>query len=566
MVDGRRERVDRGCAPQQSCSVFIPGVRRATTLTVFLLACRTADGGIASDPHTALRMTEQTDSAGVAMTHSAPEVIQRVDMPGVGLVDLDLTLFAPGAAAGDFNGDGREDLFVLGGGNVADALFINNGNGSFTNRAVEWGVAKLHVGFGAAVGDYDHDGRLDLFLTSLGAQRSPAKCQHILYHNNANGTFTNVAATAGVACTTRKRMDGFGATWGDYNNDGRLDLFVSGWILDDPTDSRNVLFRNNGNGTFTDVTEPAGLKDPLVRGFTPCFSDMNGDGRADLLIAADFGSSRYFINNRDGTFTNATATTGVQNLAYGMGATVADFNSDGRPDWYVGSIYYDPSVKISGMSNPFDGNKLFLSDTTGRYLDRAVEVGVENGHFTWGTLAADFDLDGWTDLVTTGGFPMLDGLFLNDPTRLWLNGGKARFTEVSKTIGIDHDTQGRGLARIDYDADGAPDLLITSTHARLRLYRNDIAGGHWVRIRLDTRSRRDLAPHGIGSKVTVRSAGRTQTDEMRACPTFLSQSELTAHFGLGAAATIDEIRVTWPDGKTTVMTGVPANQTLTITP
>ena len=265
------------------------------------------------------------------------------------------SVYTGGGAVGDFNGDGWQDLYYISGGfgvgNVPDRLFINNGDGAFTDEAAAWGLTTVHMGKGATVGDFNADGRLDLYVTSAGPPGNAGPCHHKLYRNDG-GTFTDVASTAGVNCTTIGGEDGFGGSFGDYDLDGDLDLFVGGFA------SGNLgskLFRNNGNGTFTDITDLIGFFDETmisISAFSPRFTDMDGDFYPEVLIASDFGTSRYFRNNTDGTFTDLTELGGTGEDENGMGQTIADFDGDLLLDWYVTSIYL-PQIE-------WTGNKLYM--------------------------------------------------------------------------------------------------------------------------------------------------------------------------------------------------------------
>ena len=242
-----------------------------------------------------------------------------------------------------------------------------------------------------------------------------------------------------------------------------------------------------------------------------------------------------------------------------MGSTVADFNHDGLLDWYVTSIY---QASFGG-----DGNRLFINQGKDHFMERAAAAGVDNGGWGWGTVAVDLNHDGWVDLVETNGWP-LELQFQNQPARVWLNKGNDHFAEVANVVDLNYQQQGRGLLNFDYDNDGDQDIVITSNNGRLTLFRNDLAGPatNWLRILLDTSHHPRLAPNGIGARVLVRIGHTTYLRTIQACANYLSQSELSAHFGLGSAPIIDEVRVEWSDGTVTSLTNISANQTLTLTP
>jgi len=468
-----------------------------------------------------------------------------------GSSQVDLAFMMGGGGVGDFDRDGAPDLFVLRGGASPDSLYINNGDGTFTDRAVEWGVALAHVGSGVCVGDYNNDGWLDMYVTSVGTPASaPDPRAHILYRNNGNGTFTNVASQAGVDFVPGP-VDGMGAAFGDYDLDGDLDLFVTKWSL---AVNGNRLFRNNGDGTFTDAT-PAVVRfsDPVIRGFTPAFADMNGDRYPELLIAGDFATSAYFLN------VNGHSLVQLDRVAIGlvadcnaMGAFVADVDGDGLLDWYISNIE-EPGTGYAGC-----GQVLYRNLGNNRFVDIAEGTVLEDGHWGWGADAADFNNDGLLDIAETNGWV---GRFAQDPTALWMQEAPGWWLEVGQASGFDDRAMGRGLVTLDYDMDGDLDIVVFNFTQPLRLFRNELAGvdqggGAWVRVLLDSSTRPGLAPDGYGARITLTSGGRTQHRYVDGAPTFLSVSDLVEHIGLGAAAVIDEIVVDWPDASRTVLTGV----------
>ncbi|MCB0207990.1 MAG: CRTAC1 family protein [Anaerolineae bacterium] len=492
-----------------------------------------------------LRFSNQTTAAHIDLTHTI--ALNRKD---------DGATMMGGAAAGDFNNDGWQDLFAIGGGLESDGLFINQGNGTFENRAESAGLAELHVGSGVAVGDYNGDGWLDIYVTSFGPLGFMGPGQNRLYRNNGDLTFTDVAKEAGVNQTSPTMADGFGAAFGDYDVDGDLDLFVTGWRKDS---LGNRLFQNNGDGTFDDVTAQAGIVDNGIRGFSPCFADMNGDRQPELLLVADFGTSRYFVNKGDGSFTEAGKQLGAGLEWSGMGSTVGDFNNDGRLDWYATAIF------DNDYSGRGDGNKLYFNQGE-RFVEAAATTGVSDGGWGWGAIAVDLNHDGLLDLVETNGWEDLPS-YRNEPSKLWLNHG-TMFEEVAQATGFDHALDGRGLFNFDYDNDGDQDMVVTTLNSSLFLYRNDLngSGTNWLRVFLDTSTNPHLAPNGFGSRIRATVGDKTYYRDIVGCDNYLSQSELSAHFGLGDASTIDELRVEWADGSVTTRTDVGVNQTLIITP
>ena len=515
-------------------------------MLIALAATATAAHAAVND----LRFTEVSGSAGIQVTFA-----QAPTCPS-GLAHM-----LAGGACGDFDGDGWQDLFVLGGGAEPDRLYLNGRDGTFVDNAAAWGVAEHHHGSGVAVGDFDADGRLDLFVTSFGPASSfLTNGAHRLYRNTGSG-FEDVADTAGVA-TSDTVPNGFGASFGDYDLDGDLDLFVAGWFTNG--DGGNRLFRNEGNGTFSDVTVEAGILDVEVHGFAPRFVDTDGDRYPEILLAADFETSRYWRNDGDGTFTDITAASGTGLDCNGMGATIGDFDNDGRVDWYVTNIY----VENSGC-----GNRLYMNETSHQFAEVSGVAGIEDGAWGWGTVAVDFDHDGWMDLAEVNGFQddSFNEIWSNQPARLWLNAGDGSFGEQAARCELTHTGQGRGLLNFDYDNDGDQDLVIFSAPAPteatvpLQLHRNDYdGGGHWLRLLFDTSANPRLAPNGFGTRVSASAGASAQHRYLDGGSNYLSQSELAVHFGLGSAASVDELLVEWADGQVTVMQDVDADQTMTI--
>ncbi len=525
-----------------------------------IAAAAGALGPAAAESPAQLVFSERSAVAGVVANHSPAFLLV--------ISQYNVSSMTSGGAVGDFNNDGFQDLFVLPTGGSPDKYFVNNGDGTFTEQASAAGLAQTHMGIGAAVGDYDADGWLDLYVTSFGpADQNPQPGKHFLYHNNGDGTFTDVAVQAGVNQTGPVAPDGFGAAFGDYDLDGDLDLFVAGWIYNS---GGNRLFQNDGDGTFTDVTDAAGVTSNTVRGFAPRFVDMDGDRFPELLLAADFETSRYFVNNRDGTFTNYTEASGTGLDDNGMGQTIGDFDGDGLLDWYVTSIY-SPNSQLLGV--PGTGNMLYMNGGEHSYSETSVAAGVNDGGWGWGTVAVDFDHDGDVDLAETNGWPqynMGQQEWLNEQSYLWRNTGGGVFLEHAVQCNFLHYLQGRGMLNFDYDNDGDQDIAIFAYFGPVKLYRNDLSACemcpniNWLRVFLNAAPAIGLAPNGFGSRVFVTAGGQTQVRSINGGCNYLAQSELSAHFGLGPSLVIDELRVEWADGRVTRQFGVPVNQTLTI--
>ncbi len=496
-----------------------------------------------------LTFTDQTAQAGLAFTHATP------------ITEGDGAQMISGGAAGDFNNDGWVDLYVIGGGLRPDALFVNQGDGTFRDQALAAGLAEPHLGSGAAVGDYDGDGWVDIYVTSFGTPDDMAAGRHRLYRNQGDLTFVDVAAAAGVNQASPALPDGLGAAFGDYDLDGDLDLFVAGWRKPDGAPALgNRLFRNRGDGGFDDVTAAAGIIDDGIRGFGPCFADMDGDRYPELLLAADFGTSRYFHNGGDGSFTDITGAAGTHLTWSAMGSAVGDVNNDGRLDWFLTAIFDDDGVG-RGL-----GNSLYLNQGENRFVDAAASLGVADNGWGWGTAITDFNHDTLPDIAAVNGWN-LDS-YVNERGRLWLQQPDGTFQDIAAAAGFSEPVNQLGLLTLDYDNDGDQDVVVTAFNGELRLYRNDLAGAgtHWLRVLLDTQGAPGLAPNGSGALVQARVGERTYTRYAGNCAHYLTQSEAALHFGLGDAGRIDELTVTWPNGTMTTLRDLPADQTITVKP
>jgi len=466
-----------------------------------------------------------------------------------------------GGTVADFNNDGWQDIFLLLGGFEPDHLYINDGDGTFTERAAEWGVAVTHVGSGATVGDYNGDGWIDLFVTSHGLIGAPAAGQHRLYRNNGDGTFSEVAAEAGVAFSSPVVVDGFGAAFGDYDLDGDLDLAVSGW---DTSSDGNRLFRNEGDGTFTDVSGQAFQAGVMkFHGFGMRWVDTTNDGWPDLVWAGDGGSTRYLVNSGAGTFVNMKEEAGFTVDTNAMGIAIGDFDGDLDFDVYITNIY-DAVLTPDILS----GNTLYQNTGAGEFFEEVgAEAGVQVGWWGWGAAAADIDLDGDQDLVATNGWP--GGQYWEDPTLVYRNDGVEEgiplFADVTAAVGLIHTVQGRTLAPADFDNDGDLDLLITANGGPVTLWRcTTNPSNHWLRVFLDTSKSSRNGPNGLGSVVRVWTSEGVQIRALEAGVTYLGQGELSAHFGLGGAEAVDVLEVVWADGRVSTVHDVASDQTITI--
>jgi hypothetical protein len=521
-------------------------------LTLTATSCLVVSAAKSAPP----AFSEQAAAAGINVNHSTSGFTQ--------------VAYSGGAGVGDFNNDGFQDIYFISGGGGAkpDYLFINNGDGTFTNQAAAWGVTGAHKGKSVSVADFNKDGWLDVYVTSSGPTGAPSSVgHHRLYRNNGDGTFTNIAANAGVSKSNPNTADAWGSCWGDYDGDGDLDLCVVGFSTSSAGNAGNRLFRNNGDETFTDVTASIGLFAGVgpIAAFSPRFADFDGDRRPELLIVGDFKGqgfvgSRYFRNNGGVDFTDLTTSAQLGQEENGMGQTVGDFNNDGLLDWYVTSIWL-PSIG-------WTGNKLYRNLGGHSYVQHASAAGVAVGGYGWGTVAVDFNHDGQTDIAETNGDSTSSPPFGNEQSYLWMNNGNGTFTETALAAGFSHFGPGRCLIQFDCDNDGDQDMLLCTYNGTLSLFRNDLdltlPETRWLRVFLDTSGSPGLPANGYGAKVRVKAQGREWMRSIDGGSTFLGVGELSAHFGLGDIDVIEELRVEWPDGSDTLLLDVPFDQTITV--
>ncbi len=498
-------------------------------------------------------------------------------------------MMSGGAAAGDFDNDGWVDLFVTRIG-APDILYRNRGDGTFVDVSAQAGFQMAADTNGAVWGDIDNDGDADLYVTGIETD------QHFLYVNDGQGRFVEQAATRGASLPSTHRRRGYSATFGDFDRDGYLDLHTTEWGSFPGHDGEIVtvsrLLRNQGSaapGHFEDVTETAGVSLTDVQGqnrhqpvngvfsFSSQFTDLDRDGWSDLVVAGDFGTSRLFWNNRDGTFTDGTASAGVGGDENGMGSAVGDYDGDGDLDWFVTSVYDANDTCGTPPPGQFctwgaSGNRLYRNDGNRQFSDQTDAAAVRDGGWGWGTSFLDYDLDGDLDLAMTNGMRMplstLDDAFNDDPLRLWQNEGVgAPFRERAMELGLTDQGSGKGLLTLDYDQDGDLDLFIVNNAGSPILYRNEQSGnGQWIAVdAVGTLSNRD----GLGTKVTIDPdlsvVGDEQFREVHAGSNFLGQNERAAFFGLGdEPVIIDRIRLEWPSGYFQNIYDVASNQRLTV--
>jgi len=490
-----------------------------------------------------------------------------------------------GAGFVDYDNDGWSDIFLVNGSTLAgfprgqgptSHLYHNNGDGTFTDVTKKAGVALTGWGQGVCAGDYDNDGWVDLLVTFWG--------HNILLRNNGDGTFTDVTKRAGLWREDVRWSTG--CTFLDYDRDGRLDLFVSEYVDFDPrhtpepgssslcqwkgisvmcgprglTGTRNELYHNNGDGTFTDVSEKSGISktDPYYC-FTALTGDFDNDGWPDIFVACDSTPSLLFHNNHDGTFAEIAVKAGV---AYnedgreeaGMGADAVDYDGDGWLD-IIRTNFSDQT------------STLYHNNRNGTFTDVTylAGLGVNTQFLGWGTLFVDVDNDGWPDLFMANGhvYPEVDNKGLSSTFRerklLYWNQHNGKFKDISLEAGpgITTPFNSHGVAAADFDNDGVVEILVNNSHDPPSLLKNYGEHGNWVMLKLvGTKSNRS----GIGARVTVRIDGQQQLQEVRSGGGYISQSDFRLHFGLGKATRAETVEVQWPSGQRQVFHDVGAGK------
>jgi hypothetical protein len=513
-----------------------------------------------------IRCEDASDKAGINFTHSfgSAELGSLLEGTGAGCVWF------------DYNNSGLLSLYVVNGRPLDDSvhphplkvkpnplphnhLYRNDGNGHFTDVTEQAGLNPDMYSVAVTAADYDNDGFVDLLVTGYG--------KTILYHNDGNGHFTDVTAKAGI------KVDGWAisSTWLDYDKDGCVDLFVGRYVKFDPKyrayyaadnypgpldyeGETNKLYHNNCDGTFTDVSEKSGIAAYVGRTMGVTAADFDGDGWDDIYVANDRTENFLFRNKHDGTFeevANDTGTAFGQNgeSTSSMGPVFADFEGRGILDLWVTDGHYNRLLRNTGkMSFEDIGATNGVSQTNAQYV-------------SWGTGVYDFDNDGLLDiLIFHGG---LIHLYPQEHT-LFRGLGNGKFADVSRDAGpvLSERTTARGACFADYDNDGKVDAFVVNLGGKGTLVHNvSTDTGHWVAIKLKgVKSNRD----GIGAKVEVFAAGKRQTAERVAASGYLSQDDSRLHFGLGAATTIDKLLVHWPSGREQTLEKLAVDRVLTV--
>ena len=509
-----------------------------------------------------------TKQAGISFTHCLgdDEINTIVEATGSGCAFL------------DYDGDGFMDIYAVNGcylegvndpesrfkgQRLTDHLFRNRGNGTFEDVTEKAGVGDPRYGMGITVGDYDNDGRPDLFVTNYE--------RNTLYHNNGDGTFTDVTEKAGVG----RSLWSVGAAWLDYDKDGLLDLFVGNYLEFDTKyrlyyeadvypgplaypPQPSFLYHNNGDGTFTEVSAKTGItKKGRAMGVLSC--DYDDDGWPDIFIANDAMQNFLYHNNGNGTFTEAGLESGVAftqsgNSAASMGGDFGDYDLDGRLDLMVPDMAY---------------NALYHNLGKGLFEDVSATIGLARASaqfWSWGGGFFDYDNDGYLDIMYANG----DGHRLSEELEQLLMrnsegpDGDRIFVDVSRSAGEYFDSRmvARGLAFADFDNDGDVDFFVLNIDQPSMLLRND--GGNrnnWLQFRLvGTKSNKDA----IGARVTVKAGTYSLVREKMSATSYLSQNDPRLHFGLGQRTLVDEVTVHWPSGKVQKLKGVKTNQIVTV--
>jgi hypothetical protein len=581
--------------PQKSvCCKFRPRPQRGPTLILFLLLF--AGTSIGQQPKAAPAVTPPIANL-IDVAEKSGLTMQEI-FGGIDTKKYIIETTGTGVAIFDYDNDGWPDIFIVNGTSLnapppgrapTNHLYHNNHDGTFTDVTQKAGLTHTGWGQGVCVGDYDNDGWEDLYVTYYG--------KNVLYHNNGDGTFTDVSQKAGVA--------GSGIAWGngcafvDYDRDGRLDIMVANYVDFDlatapaPGDrstcmwkgapvmcgpqglrfAKNILYHNNGDGTFEDVTKKAHI-DQADGHYSLSVStlDYDDDGWPDIFVACDSTASILYHNNRDGTFSDVAITAGAAfnedgRAQAGMGSTVADYNGDGQLDIFKTNFSDDTATLYRN-----NGNGTF-DDVT-----YPVGLGLNTKYLGWGAMFFDFDNDGWPDILLVNGhvYPEVDsqhlGSTFQEPRILYHNNGNGTFTDISADggPGITTVNSSRGLAIGDLWNDGHLSAVISNMNASSSLLVNDVRNSnHWIAFHLIGSSYAASQKHrsardAIGARITMKAGARLFVDEVRSGSSYDSNNDMRVHFGLGSASKLDSMQVRWPSGLTEKFDGLAVDKIHTL--
>ncbi len=530
----------------------------------------------------AVTYVDVTDEAGIHFQHSrgARSSLLPEDMgSGAGFADIDndgdIDLYIVNIP-GPFQ---QDDSLVSSG--APNVLYRNDGNGTFTDITKAAGVGHQGYGMGCVFSDYDGDGNIDLYVTNYG--------MNVLYRNNGDNTFRDVTKIAGVSC----ELWSTGAAFADVDGDSDLDLYVCNYVVYDleklgqmqeeslqsgkPVPSalnphvfepqNNVLYRNNGDGTFTDVTAEAGVAAAEGRSMQAIFSDFDGDNDLDLYVANDTSVNYTYRNDGAGVFTDISAESWAADFRGSMGLAAGDYDGDGDIDLFMSHWVDEENALYRNLLKEEDGDTEDIRFVDESYTALLAEQSIKQ--VGWGTTLFDYDNDGDLDIFVTNGstFQELDSPESLIPQRdaLFRNDGDGTFTDVSGIAGFTALAVrvGRGAAFGDYDNDGDLDIFVVNNYASPALLRNE--GGNrnnWLHVELiGTNANRNA----VGAKIQVKTAERTQLREIYAGDSYMSFNSFIAEFGVGLATYVERLQVIWPNGDTQTLHNVPTNQRLRIT-
>jgi hypothetical protein len=494
---------------------------------------------------------------------------------------------AGGVAVFDYDRDGKPDIFFTNGADINtlkkdsskywNRLFHNNGDGTFTDVTEKAGLKGTGFDTGVAIGDYDNDGYDDIFVAGV--------YKNTLYHNNGDGTFTDVTKKAGLDKSIDPKFGplwSVGAAWVDINNDGLLDLFVVNYVSWDGSkepdckysgtpdychpkkykETASQLFLNNGNGTFTDISEQAGIRAHPGKGMSACIGDFDNDGLPDIFVPNDKMFNFFYHNKGHNRFEETGFEMGVAlpehgNLISGMGCDFRDLNNDGFPDIVLSALAQETFPVYQNVAG-----KSFEEITA--YSGMTV---LSNSMAGYSVNIADFDNDGWKDIFVARGDVaspnMARSTSVDQPNTVFRNlqGKWAALTEEAG-FGAQPVRRHRGAAVADFNGDGKLDLVVTALSAPAEIWMNDSPGtNHWIEFALQgTKSNRD----GIGARIKVTAAGKVQYNHMTSASGYASSSVGPVHFGLGDARVADEVEIRWPSGTVQTLKNVAADHVLQV--